>query len=185
MTVTNQHKLPILSKTEGFWFQIKNLFFKAHGQAETFGLGNVSPLTLFPHSNKPNAESGYQWQVKTPTPQDAIIKNGKKWRNDWNHFITSEIDSYYCTPNEGMSDIKVNLSNKTSVTIDYIQIKVLYFEEGGKLYKSEYAELFDVSPLSTQKLSVYSSPVGSTLKVYITNVVATAFNLAYSQDSYE
>lgn len=179
----NHHKLSILSKSPSFWFQLKNLFFKSHGQTENYRLGNVNPLTLFPYTNIPNAEA-YQWQVKNKIPQDPIIKNAKKWRNDWSQFITSEIDSYSYTPNEGLSDITVNLSNKTTVKIDYIQIKVLYLEEDGKLYKSEYAELFDVSPLSTQKLPVYNSPVGSTLKVYITNVVATALNLAFSQDSY-
>ena len=183
----HHHKPSVLSKSPNFWFQLKNLFFKSHGHSETFRLGNVSPLTLNPYSNnnKPNAEVAYQWQAKRNLLLENAVSNSKKWRNDWSHFITSEIGSFKCTPNEGLSDITVNLSNKTTVKIDYIQIKVLYLEEGGKVYKSEYAELFDVSPLSTQKLPVYSSPVGSKLKVCITNVVATAFNLAYSQDSYE
>ena len=180
----NHHKQSILSKTPNFWFQLKNLFFKSHGHSETFRLGNVNPLTLSPYTNKPNAAEAYQWQAKRKLLHENALSNAQKWRNDWSRFITSEIGSYKYTPNEGIKDVTVNLSNKSSVKIDYIQVKVLYFEEDGKFYKSEYAELFDISPMSTQKLSVYSSPVGSTLKVYITNVVATALNLAFSQDSY-
>jgi hypothetical protein len=181
----NHHKQSILSKSPNFWFQLKSLFFKSHGHAEAFRLGNVNPLTLIPYNTKPNVPEANQWQAKRKLLHENAISDAQKWRNDWSRFITSEIGSYTHTPGKGINDITVNLTNKTSVRVDYIQVKVLYLKEDGKLYKSEYAELFDVSPLSTSKLQVYSSPVGSTLKVYITNVVATALNLAFSQDSYQ
>jgi hypothetical protein len=179
------HKSSILSTNSNFWLQFKNLFFKNHQQSEASRFNVANSFQLAPSLSESHQQPDNQRQPEKNSPEFNIVKAARKWRNNWRSFIMPEVASFKYTPKQGLSNIKVSLKNKTSAVIDYVQLKVFYFEEDGKFYKSEYAELFNVSPLSVQTVPVYNSPAGCKLQVCITNIVASAFNLAFSQDSYE
>jgi hypothetical protein len=167
-----------LSNGHNFWLQLKNLLFK-HPFAENHAYGIVSPQpALFPVKN--NA-----LQQAKALSERSFLKNAGKWRSDWEHFILADVDYARPANDEGFSNIKVHLNNKTEAPIDYIQVAVSTFEETGKLYKSEYAEVFNVGPLSSVNIPVYSSPKGKSMNVYITQVVSSAIDLQFSKNAYE
>ncbi len=175
------HKLP---NGYNFWLQLKNIFFRPpFSQNHSLSILNPNPFT-FPVKKAPfyNNNSLLQTKDLAVTKSD---KSAGKWRSDWENFILADVNYSHPSPNGGFNNIKVQLNNKTGAPIDYIQVAVSTFEETGKLYKSEYAEVFNVGPSSSVDIPVYSSSKGESMNVYITQVVASAFDLQYSKNAYE
>lgn len=175
------HKLP---DGYNFWLDLKNLFLKnSYSQSQVHPIINSNPVPFATGRTKATASS--MLQQKKEISAVSLKQNAGKWRKDWGHFILADLDYSRSTPDGGFSNIEVLLDNKTAACIDYVQFSVSTFEESGKLYKSEYAEVFNVAPLSSVNIPVYSSPKGKSLNVSITQIISSAIDLQYSQNAYE
>lgn len=178
------HKLSSYFKAFKPLYQLRNLFFRKHSEVEFQNFRNFSVSNSISYAG--NSAGIYnkqrlEWNMPAVRDESKI----RKWHKNWKSFVTTEVASFVHNTDTGIRNIVLKLNNKTSEMIDYVQIRVLYMQEDGKMYKSEYSEVFGVKPGSLTDLTVYDSPKGCSLKVYITHIVASALNLDVCQDLYE
>jgi cytoskeletal protein RodZ len=101
------------------------------------------------------------------------------YRNNWNSYISASNNRYTYSEMGGISNLEVIVSNSTDKKIDEVQVRVDYIKTNGGTFKSETVSVSNISPNSTKSVTAPTSERGTSVKMNIESVSASAFHFCY------
>lgn len=122
-------------------------------------------------------------EAKTEADKQAIInvstKKNMEYRNNWQKYISIEIDSYKVLALGGIEKITLKASNNTEFPIDIIIADLYYWKDNGEIYKVEQVSFTDIANNDISYINAASSPRGTKLSIEIKKITARKFNFCF------
>jgi len=111
--------------------------------------------------------------IKSELKQNNLIEvnnNKPSATNKFSGLATTHINNYNIDKENGISNIKLTVQNKTPYTLNLVVVKVRYFLPDSSLFKTEFVNFKNIAPLSSKIVEAPKSRRGVRIRCRITVV---------------
>jgi hypothetical protein len=109
----------------------------------------------------------------------AAEKKKRDLRNNWESYISAEIDLKNPLPLGGFSDIRVAVQNRTEFPLDLVVVEVTYLTANNYVFKTESVSINDITAGGIGYGYAPDSQRGSYLRAHISKITARGFMFCY------
>jgi len=122
-------------------------------------------------------------EAKIEADKQAIInastKKNIEYRNNWQKYISIEIENYKVLALGGIEKITLKATNNSEFPIDVIIADLYYWKDNGEIYKVEEVSFTDIANNDISYINAASSPRGTKLSIEIKKITARKFNFCF------
>jgi len=109
----------------------------------------------------------------------AAEKKKRDLRNNWESYISADIDLKTPLPLGGFSDIRVAVQNRMEFTLDLVVVEVTYLTANNYVFKTESVSINDITAGGIGYGYAPDSQRGSYLRAHISKITARGFMFCY------